>query len=314
MTPSRSTIADEIDEGTITLEALAARVARLEARRIPQHVGKGRLMDLDEVKATLEAGSGDEPPFEGVSVLPDPSPSQRYRDRSTVIVCPTRGQIDSRIVESWGALIHPMNQRRLGPIFARGYEVGAAYDTLISGILDHPQLKGWKYVLTLEDDNVVPPDAHMRLLDLMEEHPEYDAIAAIYHTKDPAQVPMAYGDPEHFKKTGKCLHFPIDRALLDPWGPPVEVLGIPMGCTLWRMDLFRKVPPTWFQTLSERVLVDGKLVPSETMTTEQCADAKKAMTQDLLFCEVAVKQHGCRFAVAPSVRVGHLCLETGWVY
>ena len=284
----------------------------------PRHLGPGRMMNLDEATKALTGGNGNGNGFEGISVLPPPSPKQRYHDRSTVIVCPTRGQIDSRVIESWNAMTHAMNQRRVGPIFARGYEVGEAYDALISGVLEHPQLKNWKYVLTLEDDNLPPPNAHMKLLAAMEEHPEFDAISGLYHTKDPAQMPMAYGDPAHFKATGKTLHFPISRDILDANGGPVEVLGIPMGCTLWRMGLFRDVSPSWFMTLSEKILVDrdGKptLVPSDTITDEQAKDAKRCMTQDLAFCEIAVKYHGRRFAVHPGIRVGHLDVMEGVVY
>ena len=296
----------EMPEGR--LARLEAKVRALEAAARPNPfpptlAAPGRLADLDEALVAL-----------GGSVLPPPSPKQRYHDRSTVIICPTRGQVDTRVIESWGAMIHAMNQHRAGPIFARGYEVGEAYNALIANVLEHPKLRKWKYVLSIEDDNIPPPDAHIRLLEAMEAHPEFDGIAGLYHTKDPAQVPMAYGDPEHFKKTGRTLHFPIDRALLDPNGGPVEVLGIPMGCTLWKMELFHQIPPPWFQTLSDKILVNGQLVDHDKITEEQAADAKRCMTQDLLFCEVAVKQYGKRFAVHPGIRVGHLNVEEGVVY
>jgi hypothetical protein len=291
------------------IDALEAEVRTLRTTPpAPVAVGKGRMIDVRDVVSQL-APSGLE-----ASVLPPPTEKQRYKDRSTVIVCPTRGWIDSRVVESWQGLIHAMNQRRIGPIFARGYEVGEAYNALIANVIDHPQLKTWRYVLTLEDDNLPPPDAHMKLLEAMEEHPEFDAISGLYHTKDAAQTPMAYGDPEDFKRTGKTLHFPIDKSILDPRGGPVEVLGIPMGCTIWKMDLFRQVPPPWFMTLSDKILVGGTLVDHDKLTNEQAADAKRCMTQDLSFCEIAVKMYGKRFAVLPSVRVGHLDTEEGTVY
>ena len=40
-----------------------------------------------------------------------------YRDLSTIIVCPTRGYISARIVQSWQGLIRPMNQKVIGPLF-----------------------------------------------------------------------------------------------------------------------------------------------------------------------------------------------------
>lgn len=300
----------------LAIQNLQERLARLEQAQTttaPRALGRGTMVDLKDAIKQLSKENGGA--FEAPSEIAPPTHEQRFHDRSTVIVCPTRGAIDSRVVYAWNALKHAMNQRRIGPLFARGYEVGHAYDELISGVLEHPQLKTWKYVLTLEDDNLPPPDAHLALLEAMERHPEFDAIAGLYHTKDAAQLPMAYGDPAHFKETGRTVHFPIDRKFLDPRNPePVEVLGIPMGCTIWRMDLFREVAPTWFMTLSDKVLLNGKLVPFEQLTDDQTKDAKKHMTQDLTFCEVAVKQHGKRFAVLPSLRVGHLDPATGVVY
>ncbi len=59
-----------------------------------------------------------------------------YRDLSTIIVCPTRGYISARIVQSWQGLIRPMNQKVLGPLFMEGMEVGEAYNQVIKMILE----------------------------------------------------------------------------------------------------------------------------------------------------------------------------------
>ena len=61
--------------------------------------------------------------------------SKSYRDLSTIIICPTRGQIPARVVQSWMGLMRPMNQKVIGPIFAIGMEVGAAYNSLIENTL-----------------------------------------------------------------------------------------------------------------------------------------------------------------------------------
>lgn len=90
-----------------------------------------------------------------------------YKDCSTVVIIPTRGQIDDKVVSRWLSLIAPMNQKR-AILFARGHEVGRAYDELLTRILADPELSKWRYVLTLEDDNLPPPDAHIRLLESIE--------------------------------------------------------------------------------------------------------------------------------------------------
>ena len=297
------------------LVAIAPRPARFttDAARIPAGAapparpypaGPGRLISLEEVAAYLQSTIVDVGP---------PSAAEMHRDRSTVIVCPTRGCIDTRTLDAWKAMIHPMNAKRI-ELFARGFEVAQAYNRLIAGILENDHLKTWQYVLTMEDDNLPPPDGHLRLLEVLEAHPEYSAVAGLYHIKDAARAPMAYGDPAVYRATGKTSYEPVDRARLDPAGPPVEVLGIPMGFSLWRMDLFREVKAPWFMTLSDQILLaTGELVDHRKITNAQAAEAKRAMTQDLYFCDRAVRQ-GKRFAVVPSVAVGHLSLDDGMVY
>jgi hypothetical protein len=77
----------------------------------------------------------------------------------------------------------------------------------------------------------------------------------------------------------------------------MPVCGIAMGCALWRMDLFRDIPPPWFVTVAD--VVPGKGI--------------QGFTQDLFFCQKAVLA-GKRFAVDMRVKVGHLDINTGHVY
>ncbi len=218
-----------------------------------------------------------------------------YRDTSTVIVCPTRGMVHHRVVSSWQNLIHPMNQKRAF-LFASGEEVGRAYDGLIKGILADPNLRSWRYLMTVEDDNVLPPDAHVRLLESIELGP-FDAVGGLYWTKGDFNMPMAYGDPREYAETGRLDFRPRDvRACLDS-GQVMEVNGIAMGCSLYRMDLFRELEPPWFVTVSD-------VVPDK---------GPQSFTQDLYFCERA-KRAGKRFAVDMRVKVGHLDTATGVVY
>jgi hypothetical protein len=218
-----------------------------------------------------------------------------YKDTSTIVVCPTRGMVHHRVVQSWQGLIAPMNQKKAF-LFASGEEVGRAYDGLIAGILADPQMSTWKYLLTVEDDNILPADAHVRLLESIEAGP-FDAVGALYWTKGDLNMPMAYGDPAEYQRTGVLDFRPRDvRACLEA-GRVMEVNGVAMGCTLYRMDLFRALPAPWFVTVADVVPDKGP----------QC------FTQDLYFCERA-KRAGKRFAVDMRVRVGHLDVLSGVVY
>jgi hypothetical protein len=177
-----------------------------------------------------------------------------FKDCSTVIVCPTRGQIDSRVVSAWQNLIAPMNQKRAF-LFARGHEVGRAYNELVQHILSHPVFQDWKYLLTVEDDNLQPPDAHIRLLESIELGP-FDGVSGLYFTKGDINMPMAYGDPNKFASTGVLEFTPRDVADCVRAGRVMEVNGIAMGCSLYRMSLFREIPPPWFVTVAD--IVPGK--------------------------------------------------------
>lgn len=203
-----------------------------------------------------------------------------YRDASTLCLIPTRGSIAWRVVQSWWNLASPMNQAfiRMGVV---GYEVGNAYSTAIEQILVTPGLQDFKYILTLEEDNVPPPDGLLRLVVAMDEHPEYDAIGGLYWTKGEGGQPMIYGDP---KET------PLNFRPQPPVpGEVVECNGLGMGFTLFRLDLFRddRLPKPFFQTVQR---YDSQGVA--------------CYTQDLFFFENA-KKTGHRFACHCGVAVGH---------
>lgn len=219
-----------------------------------------------------------------------------YRDRSTFIIVPARDQFfHHRIVASWGSLIKPMNQPTHMQ-YVIGDEVGVAYDSTIKAILANPMLSKWKYVMTMETDNLQPPDAIIRLQESIEKF-GLDGVSGLYWTKGEYNMPMAYGDPADYRRTGVLDFKPLDiRRALDA-GEVVEVNGIAMGCSLYKMELFREIEPPWFQTLND-------LVPGQ---------GAAAMTQDLFFCRKA-REKGKRFGVDMRVRVGHLDFESGVVY
>ena len=250
------------------------------------HDGNGSMVKAAELPNRLE-GLG----FERIDLIP----GSTYKDSSTVIVIPTRGMVHHRVISSWQGLLAPMNQKR-GILFAVGDEVGKAYDNLITNILASPELSKWKYVMTMEDDNIQPPDAHLRLLECIE-WGKFDAVSGIYFTKGDVGMPMAYGDPEEFRKTGNLEFKPRDVRAALANGNVMEVNGIAMGCSLYRMELFRELPPPWFVTVADVIPGMGA----------------RCFTQDLHFCERA-KRVGKRFAVDFRVRVGHMDVNTGQVF
>lgn len=255
------------------------------------------MVHIDDVARALDR-KPPEPPidealgYQRVKVLS----GDTYKDSSTVIIVPSRDPLfHHRVFQTWMTLMAPMNQKR-HQMFVIGDEVGHAYDRMIKEILAHPDLSKWKYVLTLEADNLIPPDAHIRLLETIEGG-KFDAVGGLYFTKGEINMPMAYGDPEHLKRTGELEFRPRDIRAAMANGHVMPVNGIAMGCSLYRMDLFRELEPPWFVTMNDIVPGQGPM----------------GFTQDLWFCKNAIAK-GKRFAVDMRVKVGHLDLVTGQVY
>lgn len=217
-----------------------------------------------------------------------------YKDQSTIILVPTRGTINHRVVSSWQSMMAPMNQKRIFWMCA-GDEVGEAYNRMIKMILENPELSKFKYILTLEDDNIQPMDAHIRLLESIEKY-KVDAVSGLYFTKGELNMPMAYGNPAIYEMTNELEFRPRDVRDAIAAGEFMPVNGIAMGCSLYRMSLFKEIPGPWFVTVSD-VTPEGP----------------KAYTQDLYFCERARRQ-GKSFGVDMRVKVGHLDINTGIVY
>ena len=223
-------------------------------------------------------------------------PGSTYKDNSTVVIIPSRDDLfHLQVVSAWQGLIAPMNQKRAW-LYCIGDEVGVAYNRMVTDILANPELSKWKYILTLESDNLPPPDAHIRLLETIERF-KLDAVSGIYFTKGDVNMPMAYGDPREFERTGVLDFMPRDVAACMASGGVMEVNGIACGCSLYRMDIFREVPQPWFVTVSDVIEGQGPM----------------GFTQDLWFCKAA-RARGKRFAVDMRVKVGHLDLATGIVY
>lgn len=206
--------------------------------------------------------------------------AKSYKDLSTIIICPTRGMIPSRVVANW-QFMRPMNQKVVGPIFLERMEVGEAYNQGFKMILEHPEFSKYKYVMTIEEDNY--PQYPDGLLKLYENMDKFDGIGGLYWTKGDDGQPMCYGDPE--------------KGILDfiPRNPTPNTLtpcnGLGMGFNLWRLEMFRDKGfeyGKWFETKQEFIPGQGA----------------KAYTQDLHFCEKAVSL-GYKFACDARVPIIH---------
>lgn len=210
-----------------------------------------------------------------------------WRDLSTVMIVPTAGVTPTRVIDSWLSMIVPPNQK-----FARHYlglmEVGAAYNMAIEQILADPYLSKFRYVLTLEEDNLPGPLDFVNLARRADAG-NWDVYGGLYFTKGPAGVAQMWGEPpndvdvDHFRP-------------LDPIpGKVMRVFGTGMGFTLFKLALFRKIDGPWFQTRDGRV--DG------------------VWTQDLWFYN-KLRQAGIKPKVGVDCRIsiGHYDFDSGIIW
>jgi hypothetical protein len=203
-----------------------------------------------------------------------------YKDMSCIMIVPCFGQIPTKAVASWMNLYTPPNAK-FTRLWAMGMEVGKAFSSSIQSILAHPEMSKWKYIITLEHDNIPPADGIVKLLTQMENHPEYACIGGLYFTKGPGGVAQIWGDPKD-----PVTNFRPQKP--DSAGGLVECCGTGMGFNVWRLDMFKdeRLRKPWFHTQQEGGVA----------------------TQDLYFWSDA-RKYGYRCAIDCSVKVGHYDLD-----
>jgi len=198
-----------------------------------------------------------------------------WKKQRIIVIIPAGEMIPATVALTHWNLMFPPNNGVIR-ILAQGCEVGEAYSAALEGVLSDLNLREWEYVLTLEHDNTPPADGVLKLLERMEEHPEFACIGGSYFTKGAGGVWQGWGDPND------GLNF--RPQLPDPNGGLVEVNGTGMGFNLWRTSMFldNRMRRPFFRTQTEGGV----------------------STQDLYFWSHA-KSLGYRCAIDCSVKVGH---------
>lgn len=206
-----------------------------------------------------------------------------WRKQRIVVILPAADLVPAKCVLSWWNMAFPPNNGCV-KILALGMEVGDAYSSAIEGVLAHPELSKWEFILTVEHDNSPPSDGVIKLVEQMENHPEFACIGGLYFTKGPGGCAQIWGDPKD-----PVLNFRPQPP--DPNGGLVECCGTGMGFNLWRISMFKdeRIKRPWFRTLNGK---DGQGVGTQDLT--MWAEARK---------------YGYRCAIDCSVRVGHYDLD-----
>jgi len=202
-----------------------------------------------------------------------------WKKQRVVTILPSSDMMPAKAALAHWSLAFPPNQAA-HRMLALGMEVGDAYSNAISEILAHPDLSQWEYILTIESDNLPPPDGLVKLIAQMEAHPEFACIGGLYFCKGPEGCAHIWGDVKD-----PILNY---RPQVPREGQLVECVGTSMGFNLWRLSMFKdeRLAKPWFKTLNG-------------------SEGKGVGTQDLAFWTDA-RKYGYRCAVDCSVKVGHL--------
>jgi hypothetical protein len=201
-----------------------------------------------------------------------------WKKQRVIVVMPASETIPTKVAFSQWSLSFPPNQG-VYRMAAIGQEVGEAYSNCIGEILQQPEIGQWEYLLTIEHDNIPPPDGAVKLIKQLEAHPEYSCIGGLYWCKGPEGCAHIWGDIKD-----PVLNY---RPQAPRPGELVECYGVSMGFNMWRLSMFRdeRLKRPWFKTL------DG-------------SEGLGIGTQDLAFWTDA-RKYGYRCAVDCSVLVGH---------
>jgi hypothetical protein len=202
--------------------------------------------------------------------------SAAWKRQRIIRLKPADALIPTKVAETHESLIYPPNNG-VARLLAVGVEVGKAYSQAIENVLAHPELSTWEYILTLEADNMPPPEGVLRLVARMEANPRLSCVGGLYYTKGYDGVPQIWGDPKD-----PVLNF--RPQMPDFGGGLVECCGTGMGFNLWRLEMFKdkRLRRPWFITQTEGGV----------------------STQDLYFWTDA-RKYGYRCAVDCGVKVGH---------
>jgi hypothetical protein len=206
-----------------------------------------------------------------------------WKKQRIVVVLPAADLVPAKCVLSWWNLAFPPNNGVV-KIIALGDEVGEAYSRALEGILAHPELSQWEYLLTIEHDNTIPSDGAIKLVEQMERHPEFAAISGGYYCKGAGGCFQAWGDI-----TDPLVNYRPVPPRTD--GQLLETYGLGMGFCLFRLAVFKdeRIQKPWFRT-------------------KKGLNGEGIGTQDLSFWSEAHK-HGYRCAVDCSVACGHYDLR-----
>lgn len=179
----------------------------------------------------------------------------------------------------------------VGELYADGREVGEARTLAARTAVKEES----KYLFFLDWDTIPPQDALVRLVAHLENNPCSDIAAGMYCSRTNPPWPLLWREWGQ----GVSWDWTLGEILTR------NVVGIPMGCTLIRVDLFKRLPDNpadqWFNTINELRYNEFDLV----LTRE---------TEDLNFCLKFQDELRDKIIVDTGIQCQHIDPATGRIY
>ena len=193
------------------------------------------------------------------------------------IPCPTR-LMTRETALAVASLVKPMFGN---PVYYSpdSLEVGEARNRMVEMALRD----GVEWMFFIDYDVAPPMNALVKLMSL-----NVDIASGVYHLKTIPSYPLI------MVNGWKYAFDDYD------YGDLIEADGCGMGCTLIKMDVFRKIEPPWFKT------VPGYLDANPAV-------ALPHLTEDIYFCKKA-KKAGFRIVVDTMVQANHVDSRNGITY
>jgi predicted SAM-dependent methyltransferase len=190
--------------------------------------------------------------------------------------CPTRSMSRETAI-ALRNLAYPMfgNPIHYSP---DGLEVGDARNFIVEQALKD----GVEWLLFLDYDVAPPANALVKLLDL-----KTDIAAGVYNSKAVPSYPLIYVKGWNYA--------------FEDWieGDLIKADGAGMGCTLIKMDVFKKIKRPWFRTVKGYSPHNLEILGH--------------LTEDIYFCEKA-KAAGYDIIIDTSVQCSHVDTRTGLLF
>lgn len=248
------------------------------------------------------------------SILAPKNTDTNYVHRLLVGI-PTLGTVRMEWANAFNGIVIPTNfsNSTRTPI---GFRTEDAQNLIVRDALN----LGFKWVLFIEDDVIVPADVMIRFRRYIQSG-KYPLVAGLYNLKGTMPEPMVYRG----RGNGPFTKFKL--------GDKVECDGLPAGCTLIHIKLIKAVAdisPTY------NLKVDGNIIklkkvfeaPRNVWTDPKLQSFRKLMgTSDLNFCDTVLKKKllakaGWKklgekkypFIVDTAIKCGHIDRATGYVY